>query len=301
MNILLTGVNGIIGKQLIENIYKIFPDSNIIILVRNKLNINNNLTHQVICDIQKMTIDEIDLLFSQYKPQIFIHLAWYTSHTDYLTSEENNKWLHTSISMVNKFYKYEGKRFIGIGTSLEYDWNENMPLKENETKLTGSNFLYGQSKLKLFEYLEKNYPNKFIWCRIFFVFGPYQDLNRFIPKLISSFNDKDIKVSFNRYLKRDYISTFEISKQITILLKSNYTGAVNICSGISIELGFFCDSICKILDNQSDLSKDHFKDNFEISSIYGNQDILKSIMPNYSYTMEDIYHDLEKTILYYKN
>ena len=69
-----------------------------------------------------------------------------------------------------------------------------MPLKENESKLSGSKFLYGQSKLKLFKYLENNYPDKFIWCRIFFVFGPYQDLNRFIPKLISSFNDKEIKI-----------------------------------------------------------------------------------------------------------
>lgn len=304
MRILITGSNGIIGKQVLDALindsksYEIFlinrsKPENYIILEENKIKYFE-------INLIKTNKKDIDNLMYQLKPEIFIHLAWNTNHVDYLISESNLLWESVTINLINSFYTYGGRKFIGTGTSLEYDWTGSPNLKLNEftSNLSGSKWLYGQSKLRIFRYLESLKNIEYLWCRIFFVFGPNQEKSRLLPKILNSYYDRNSPISLNLNLKRDYISTFEIAKQLIMLMKINYSGAVNICSGYSIELNLFVETASRILQLPPNISSIKFEDNFELQDLSGDLGVINMLFENYKYTKEDIESDIEKTINY---
>ena len=55
--------------------------------------------------------------------------------------------------LIDEFYKSGGVKFIGIGTSLEYDWAYPSPFYENKSLVSGNNWKYGQAKLNIFKHL----------------------------------------------------------------------------------------------------------------------------------------------------
>ena len=302
MNIILTGTNGLIGNILLNKLLIKYPNANFIILNRSKSKIFKKNIIELNFDITKITNEEINQIFNIYKPEIFFHLAWITEHNSYLNSNENLIWLEKSKFMITNFYKNNGIFFIGLGTSLEYNWDSKMPLEENVSELKCQNFKYGKAKLELFNFLESNFQsNRYLWCRIFFVFGPNQDQSRLIPKMIESLVLNKNILEFNIELQRDYISTFEIANQIIMMMDSNYKGPINICSGKPFKLKFIYNSICDILKTNSLLTSQRFQDNFDIDSVYGSKKLFNQYFPNYEYNENSLYSDLNKTVNFYKN
>jgi nucleoside-diphosphate-sugar epimerase len=304
MRILITGSNGIIGQQLLDGLINDSLNHDIFLINRtipkNHLKLENSKIKYFELDLLKIGKEYIDDLIKLVEPEIFIHLAWNTSHTEYLTTEDNLLWESLTINLINSFYTLGGKKFIGIGTSLEYDWTEISDRKLNEltSNLSGSKWLYGQSKLRIYRYLESLKNIEYLWCRVFFVFGPNQEKSRLLPKILNSYYDPHSPISLNLNLKRDYISTFEIAKQLIMLMKTNYSGPVNICSGNSIELNFFLEVSSKILKMSTNISKKIYKDDFEIKDICGELGVINMLFNNYRYTKEDIELDIKKTINY---
>ena len=140
----------------------------------------------------------------------------------------------------------------------------------------------------------------FQWDRIFFVFGPGQTKNRLIPLIINNALNNSEPLSINLNLMRDYISTFEIAKQIAIMSTTTFSGSLNICSGRSILLSDLVSKIEILTNKKISISANKFNDNFDVENIYGRQDIIKSYFPNYNYSEFDFNEDLKKTIKYYK-
>jgi nucleoside-diphosphate-sugar epimerase len=304
MRILITGSNGIIGSQVLDalindsNSYEIFVINRSIPKDKLKFQKNNIKYYEVnLIEIDKIDIDK---LIGQIKPEIFIHLAWNTDHNDYLTSESNLLWEYVTINLINSFYTFGGRKFIGTGTSLEYDWTGGPIIKLNEftSNLSGSNWLYGQSKLRIYRYLQSLKNIEYVWCRIFFVFGPNQDKTRLLPRILNSYYYSNNPIALNLNLKRDYISTFEIAKQLLMVMNINYSGAVNICSGYSIELKLFVDITSRILKLPTNISSNKYEDNFEIQDISGELGIINMLFKDYTYTKKNIESDIEKTINY---
>ena len=304
MKILLTGSNGIIGQQVLDSLIN-EPNEHEIFLINRSIpgnfskSKNNNIKYFKL-DLLKIDKNGIDELMKLINPEILIHLAWNTNHNEYLTTKDNLLWESVSINLINSFYLYGGRKFIGIGTSLEYDWTDlsNNKLNEFTSNLSGSKWQYGQSKLKIYKYLESLKNIEYLWCRVFFVFGPNQEKSRLLPKILNSYYDRNSPISLNLNLRRDYISTFEIAKQLIMLMKINYSGPVNICSGNSIELNFLVEAASKILNMDPNISKNIYKDDFEIKDISGDLGVIKKLFKNYRYRKEDIVLDIEKTINY---
>ncbi|HYC95409.1 MAG TPA: NAD(P)-dependent oxidoreductase, partial [Sphingomicrobium sp.] len=115
-----------------------------------------------------------------------IHAAWYTNHADYLTHDVNREWVAASLRLADAFAAAGGKRFIGLGTCLEYDVaNVEGPCSEDRTPLRPET-LYARCKLELFEALTRRGLD-FAWARIFFVYGPGDRAGRLIPTMIDHF------------------------------------------------------------------------------------------------------------------
>ena len=298
MVIFISGSNGIIGKQLIKQLKLTYINATIYELIRKQ---DNTVENSIIIDLLCIDAHKIDILFNKYKPSLFFHLAWCTNHSDYLVSTENILWEKLTINLINSFYDSGGHKFIGIGSSIEYDWKNNTaPYHETNTALNGNNWIYGKSKINVFRHLSNLKNISYQWDRVFFVFGPGQTRNRLIPLIINNALNNSDAISINLNLSRDYISTFEIAKQIALMSITSYSGSLNICSGRSISLDVIVSKIETITSKKVTISANKYIDNFEIEDIYGSQDIIKSYLPNYNYSEFDFNEDLKKTIKYYK-
>lgn len=297
MQIIITGSNGIIGQQLLIQLLDAYPNANFVVINRKLPNlIENRRVKTIELDLLNTNEFQIETLFNKIKSDFFFHLAWETGHRNYLDTIDNLKWEKVTISLINSFYQSGGKRFVGIGSSLEYDWSFDNPFKENSSPVNGNNCLYGQSKLNVFKYLQSQFNISYLWGRIFFVFGPGQSKTRLIPLVISNVLNGSNPLSINGLLKRDYISTFEIAKQIIMMQKTNYSGPINICSGRAIKLNDIIKIVEYYAQKKLSLSPITFNDKFEIESVSGSIDLINKYYPNYSYSYENFQMDLFKTI-----
>jgi UDP-glucuronate decarboxylase len=296
--IFISGSSGIIGKQLKKRLNLIYTNATIYELIRKE---DNTVENSIIIDLLNIDAYKIDLLFNNYKPSLFFHLAWCTNHSDYLVSTENILWEKLTISLINSFYNSGGHKFIGIGSSIEYDWKNNTtPYHERTTSLNGNNWIYGLSKINVFKHLSSLKNISYQWGRVFFVFGPGQTRNRLIPLIIENALNNSDTLSINLNLSRDYISTFEIANQIALMSTTSYSGSFNICSGRSILLDCLVSKIETFTNRKVTISANKYNDNFEVEDIYGSQDVIKLYLPNYNYSEFDFDEDLKKTIKYYK-
>lgn len=297
MKILITGSNGIIGQQLLLHLLSVYPTTEFIVINRKpSILVDKNRIQSICMDLLNTNENAIRSVMINNRPELLFHLAWDTNHNDYLNTSDNRKWEANSILLINEFYSSGGKKFIGVGTSLEYDWTQSSPFDEVTSPLGGTMWLYGQSKLNVFKYLSVQKNISYLWCRVFFVFGPNQGNSRLVPKIINNALFGDLPISLNLQLKRDYISTFEIARQMVMMQKTEYSGAVNICSGRTVELGYIVDSISGILKKTVTLSPVTYQDGFEIESLGGGIKLINQYYKAYTYSLKNFDCDIEKTI-----
>ena len=293
MRIIVTGTNGIIGTEVLNQLKIFYPKADIYEINRKK-NENNEKSFSI--DLLNINNEEIDKIINNIKPNLLFHLAWYTEHKDYLTSSLNKSWETATINLINAFYNSGGEKFIGLGSSIEYDWNFQSPFKENSIHLNGNKWAYGEAKTNVFKYLNSLKGISFQWDRVFFVFGPGQSKSRLIPLIIDNAINGGAPLKVNLNLKRDYISTFEIAKQITMMSNCNYSGSINICSSYSLLLSKLIEKIESVIKKKVTISNEVYNDNFEINEIVGSNDVIRSYYPNYFYNIDKLDTDLENTI-----
>ena len=296
MRILVTGSNGIIGSEVLNQLKLFYPKADIYQINRKK-NENNDKSFSI--DLLNVNNEEISKILNSIRPNLLFHLAWYTDHKDYLTSNLNKSWEIATINLINAFYNSGGEKFIGLGSSIEYDWNFQSPFKENSIHLNGNKWPYGEAKKNVFKYLNSLKGISFQWDRVFFVFGPGQNKTRLIPLIIDNAINGGAPLKVNLNLRRDYISTYEIGKQVTMMSTCNHIGSINICSGNSPSLKEIVLIIEDIIKRGVSISKEKYLDKFENEDISGSIDAIHKFYPSYLYDSNKLRNDLVETIKYY--
>ncbi len=232
MKILVTGSEGFLGSEIINALSK--RKISIFGLSKNKKKNKNNKYKLINSNL--LNLEKNSQIFKNNKFDMLIHCAWYTNPKDYLHSKKNTEWLKASKKLIDEFYRYGGKQFIGIGTNAEFN-TSNKKNKVFEKKFSkGAETLYGKSKSKLNNYLLSKYKNA-KWIRIFWLFGKNEKKERFLKNMISMFRKN--KNFFLEYpsIKRDYISTEQAAKLIVdIIFKKKNGQSFNVCNGKSLSL-----------------------------------------------------------------
>ncbi len=294
MNIVISGATGLIGQQLVSKIIQNYNNPKVLILGIDKLNSKNHNIINVKMNLLDFDLNELKNIFISFKPEIFFHLAWNTNHSDYLVSDENILWENSSKKLIDLFYESGGKKFIGIGSSIEYDWSHQSPMNEFKTPISNQ-YQYSISKLNVLKYLREKEKN-FVWGRVFFVFGPNQSNTRLIPKIISNALNGKPDLSIVVDLERDYLSTFEIANQLIMLEKANCNGEFNICSGKPFKLGDFVDLVSKITNKKISIETNSYSGPLDSKTVYGSNDKFKKYYPYYDYSYQNLENDLIETI-----
>ena len=116
--ILITGSTGFIGSSLM----KLFLLKKYDVFALTRKNIKSSKIKYIKADI--FDHKKINNMLKKIKPDYLIHLAWEANPKKYQNSNNNFKWLHSSLNLYQNFCKYGGSRALLTGSCAEYDFNK---------------------------------------------------------------------------------------------------------------------------------------------------------------------------------
>ena len=172
----------------------------------------------IYCDVRNKKILKKKL--DSYYDYI-INLSGYVDHSNDNSIEATH--FKGCKNLVNIFKKKKPKKFIQIGSSIEYG-KKKSPQKETFLKKINTHSIYGNAKLSTTLYLislfkKESFPVSII--RLYLVYGPNQDNNRVIPFVINnSLNGNKFDCSPGDQL-RDFLYIKDVLNAVYKSLKSN--------------------------------------------------------------------------------
>lgn len=268
--IIVTGITGAIGQYISEPLkelgFEVYGigrrDFSTIDFSYIKIDINNS--------------SEIENVFNKIQPKYLIHLAWDLSK-GYFHSNANFDMLTSSINILKYFKNNGGKKAIYIGTYAEYSF-DNVPAKEYD-KLNPTS-VYAKCKNYLREISElycKNNGIDFCWARLFNTYGENDNNTRLFPYLINTLkNNKKVSINHSQ-LEKDYIYAGDIAKILSLIINSDVTGIINICSGKGIKLKDLAIMIAEKLGKIDLLELNEFNTDEPLKSIGDNSRIINEL------------------------
>ncbi len=234
--ILIVGGTGFIGyhlaKKSLNKGWKVFSVST----KKPKKIRHLSKVKYIICDITKKNIlkKKIKLKFDYV-----VNLGGYVDHSDKGKTFKSHYLGCKYLTEI--FLKNPPKRFIQMGSSVEYGHHRS-PQKETLKCRPGSiKSIYGKAKLLSTNHLLKLYKQNQFPCtilRLYLSYGPKQDINRFIPIIITScLKNKNFSCSEGKQF-RDFIYIDDVINAIFKSLKNNKAKGMvfNLASGKPMQI-----------------------------------------------------------------
>jgi nucleoside-diphosphate-sugar epimerase len=246
--ILITGATGFVGRQILKALSKMDCSIKIVIRSNERLNLIPEIHSEniEICEIKDLfSADEDALRLIVGNADTIIHAAWYVNPTDYQNSEKNLDCLKGSINLAKVAADCGVSRFVGLGTCFEYDLEHGYV--NVESKILPNN-LYASTKAALHMTLRNLLFSKgidFLWLRLFYLYGEYEDANRLYGYLRYKFSRGEKAILKNPDLIRDYMNVKEAGYRIAKASMAKRSGSYNICTGSGISIRKFAENVAR--------------------------------------------------------
>jgi len=180
-----------------------------------------------------------------------VNLGGYVSHKSFEDKRGRITKAHLIgvVNLTKIFYKKKIKKFVQIGSSVEYG-EIKAPQSENQHGLPHSTYALAKlaaTQFLLMLYNTKKFPVTIL--RFFQVYGPKQDENRFLPQIIKGcLNNKKFPTS-NGDQVRDFCYISDVVNAIFLTLVSKKVNGeiFNIGSGEPIKIKYVINQVLKII------------------------------------------------------
>jgi nucleoside-diphosphate-sugar epimerase len=227
--VLVTGASGFIGRHtlpfLLERGFTVHAVS------RRKVELADVQHHAV----NLLEAESVRKLMAEIRPTHLLHAAWYVEPGLLWNAPENADWLQASVGLLDTFCLNGGERVAGLGTCAEYDWSATAPFSERDTPLR-PNTMYGAAKACVRDRIAEAGISQ-VWCRPFFLYGPFEGPERLVPSLTIPLLRGDPALCRNSNAVRDFLHVEDAARAVVSMLDTEHQGAVNICSGKPVRLG----------------------------------------------------------------
>lgn len=246
MNILITGVSGLVGQEIVK---QLLEDVSINITgIVHKERIEGIKTFQA--DVQDY--DALESIFKEEKYDVVLHMAAisdYLSSTDkkYETFKVN---MHGTMNVLELFNKYcRNALFIFTSSCKVYGSTDEMPISEkakaNPLTVVGKSKFISERIVQF--YVEDQ--NKYLIVRPFNIYGSKQKENFLMPTLIKQLKESCILQLGNVYDKRDYIYVKDVAAAIVACIKNQQKLEHYECLNIGSEQANSVEDILKIMED----------------------------------------------------
>ncbi len=230
--VLLTGATGFVGRHILQRLEA--QGHSVVLPLRpnwqDRISIDATLTQ---------TLETKDLFSKDFNwwydaldgIDTVIHAAWYAEPGVYLTSEKNLDCLSGTLQLAKAASARKLKRFIGLGSCIEYDLSEN-PLTLG-TPLAPTT-PYSATKVAAFHSLREWFSHEgvsFLWCRLFYLYGAGEHPKRLVPYLHEKLKNAEVADLSSGTQIRDFIDVEKAADMIVDGAFSQAEGAANICTG----------------------------------------------------------------------
>ena len=202
-------------------------------------------TTQVTLDLD----DEEDTrrALAQLRPDVILHAAWYANPKDYLTSTRSLASLRITTSLLQAAAQTGCRRFIGVGTCLEYKPSRRPRREEDPWE---PRTLYASCKLAawlLCRALAAQTGVSVAWPRLFYLYGPDENPGRLLPTLVAALRSGQPFPMTDGTQVRDYLHVEDAGRALALLCKHNVEGVMNVGSGMPTSLRDFAETVATIL------------------------------------------------------
>ena len=237
MNILITGSEGFVGKNLVEDLSELT---------------SHTILAPTFLELDLSDIDVVDNYFKKNEINVVVHSATtLRNKTDYPDDvcEKNLKMFFNILKVASK-----DTTIINFGSGSEYS-RANWTKKMKETYFDKSVPMDGHSYAKylISKYIDESTRDNLTTIRIFGIFGKYEDYRfKFISNAIAK-NIKELPIVINQDVEYDYLYIKDFSKIIIelIKLKKFKYSAYNVTPTNSISIVNVVNTINKISNTKS--------------------------------------------------
>lgn len=270
-NILITGGAGFIGSNFVRYLYNKYPDYKLIILdaLTYAGNIENLPVNLSTHDGERFEFwygnvrngELVDTLVS--KSDMVVHFAAETHVTRSIY--DNFLFFETDVlgtqTIANAIVKYKNKieRFIHISTSEVYGTAKDELMDENHPLLPTSPYASAKAGADRLVYSYwVTYEIPVVIIRPFNCFGPYQHLEKAIPRFITScILNEPIRIHGGGIASRDYIFIEELCSAIDLIMHAEIkkiAGEVfNVASGADRSILSIAKDIVQLMNKDESL------------------------------------------------
>ena len=171
-------------------------------------------------------------LVAKVKPTHLLHAAWIATPGVYASSPENLDWLTASVALARSFGETGGLRFVGIGSSAEYEAGE-APCAEDATPIRPAS-IYGKCKAACWLAVQaaaQRHGFSAAWGRLFLPYGPGDTPGRLIPSLRARLAARETVETTEGTQVRDFIFAPDAAALLVRLLHGRQEGAFNLGTG----------------------------------------------------------------------
>ena len=296
--ILIIGGTGFIGYYLSKRCLKKNWDVTSISTKKPKNNRFIKEVKYILCDITKKS-----LLNKRIKENydFVVNLGGYVDHSNKIKTYKSH--YVGCKNLADFFIKKKLTTFVQMGSSIE---NGNQKSPQTVAKLsdfTKIKSVYGKAKLKSSIYLlnlfkKKNFP--VVIFRLYLVYGPGQDINRFLPIIINGCLKNETFATSHGKQKRDFIFIDDVINAIikSLVIKNSIGKILNLGTGKPQKLVQIINKIIKMCKGgEANFGKVLIRTD-EILNLYPDINYTKSIL-NWTPKI-DFKNGLIKTVKFYK-
>lgn len=253
--IIITGATGFIGIHLIKEWLE--EDCEIFAVIRPNSKNKSRVPKNEKVHIIELEMKDYDKLISYTKTaDFFYHLAWEGARKPYRDNEQIQKRNYKySLKAFEAAQRLNCSFFLGSGSQAEYGITTGVVDEEYPCKPETE---YGKYKLKTYEMLSnrsKEVGIKFIWTRIFSVYGKYDYSGTLIMNCLSKMlKNETIEMTEGNQLW-DYVYVKDVAEAMKSFALTNCSSGVYIvASGDYRPLRDFIIEMKKVLNSNSHLA-----------------------------------------------
>jgi nucleoside-diphosphate-sugar epimerase len=242
--ILLTGATGFVGRQVLKTLLK--EECVVQCILRAGRDVDLPVSPKIMPPV--FTMDLFQEGVSWWKDVLqeidtVVHVAWYAEPGKYQLSMKNLDCLAGTLRLAQAAIEVGVRRVVGVGTCFEYQLCSEKLSVQSPLVPTSP---YAAAKASTFLTLSNCLPIhgiEFAWCRLFYLYGEGEDSRRLVPSIRNALlHGQEVALTWGTQV-RDFLDVQEAGKRIAKVVMGSQTGPLNICSGESITVREFAESI----------------------------------------------------------